>query len=708
MTRYSESEIPFMTVGDDGVAGLDYSTGNSTVLTACADSSFLTMFSFPLLRGDASTALSEPLSMVITQRVAQRMFGDKDPMGEMISVFNGAINLKVTGVLADLPDNTCFRFDILVPYRLGQADESWFYPSGNSSYGNCTYVELSPGVDVKTVSASIRDIIAKHTDGQVLTETYLQHISKWRLYSKVEKGVSVGGRIENLRMFSLIALMILVIACINFMNMSTAQASKHAKETGIHKVVGARRSALIIRYLRETTMIAAIAGGCALIIVSIVLPFFNAMVGENFILNPDNSVLWVAYAAFVAVTGLLAGSYPAFYLSSFRPVKVLKGVFRSGRSLVNPRKALIVSQFTIAVILITSTFVIHRQIQFTQARDIGYDKSRLVNIKLPDNGRHTRELIRRELLETGVAESVSINFATMYESESRFTDHLRWRGKDPNSSFAFERNYAQTDWAKTTGVQIIKGRDIDIVAYPNDSTAMLINETAAKIMGFDDPVGEIVYEWDTPYHVVGVVKDFVLESPYDPIRPMIIGGPAKGWLNNINVKLSAHGSLSENIGQMEQIFRKYNPGEMCRYWIVDEMYARRFEQEQRMSSMVTWFAALAIFISCMGLFALVAYMAETRRKEIGIRKVLGASVYDIVMLLSKEFLILTLISVAIASPVAWWIMEKWLTGYAYHTNIPWWLFIAVGGVSLCIALATVGFQAIRAATANPVDAIKSE
>ena len=700
MSRYNESEIPFKSSGSDG-----QNFTLSTVVVSAVDTGFLNMFSFRMLRGDASTALKDPYSIVLTQSAARRLYGDRDMMGETIWVHD-VMSFNVTGILADLPDNTGFGFDVLLPFDRSGAGMSWSQPGGKD---NRTYVELSPHVDVKAVSASIRDIISQHTGGRYTTETYLQHISKWYLYSNFEKGVSVGGRIEMLRMFVLIALLILLIACINFMNLSTARSSKYAKEVGVRKVVGACRSELIMRFLGESTLISAIAGGCALVIVLLVLPNFNAIVGEHLSLKHEQGVFWIAaWALFILITGVLAGSYPAFYLSSFRPVKVLKGYIKAGNELVTPRKALIVTQFTVAIILITSTLVIHRQINFSQSRSIGYDKSRLISFQINENSRPHKELIRRELLETGVARSVSINFASMTESQNRRTDHLRWRGKEPGNPITFERNYAEADWAKTTGVQIIQGRDIDIREYPSDSTAMLLNETAVKVMGFDDPIGEIVYEWDTRYRVVGVVKDFVLESPYDPVRPMVIGGPVNNWFNNIIVKLNDQGSIAEHIGSMEQIFSKYAPNDGFQYRIVDEVYARHFDKEQRIGSLVSWFAALAVFISCLGLFGLSAYMAENRRKEIGIRKVLGASIFDIVLLLTKEFLILVTVSLVIALPVAWWVMRQWLDGYAYRTNIPWWLLAAVAVLTISIALVTVSWQAIRASMADPVKAIKSE
>jgi ABC-type antimicrobial peptide transport system permease subunit len=706
MSRYSETEVPFTISGDDDGHSV-YSPGTSNhLIAAVADTGFLNMFSFQMLRGDPSTALLDPYSMVLTQSAARRIFGDKDPMGETFLAFN-VLNFQITGILADLPENSNFGFDILIPYKRTDPDESWWYPSGNASFDQRTFVELAPGVDVKTVSANIRDIIAKHTDGRVDTETYLQHISKWHLYNQVDKGISVGGRIETIRMFFLIALVILAIACINFMNLCTAQSSKYAKEVGVRKVLGARRFSLVFRFLGESTLIAVIAGVCALYLILIFLPLFNAMAGEKLNINIGNGVFWMAWALLVLITGVLAGSYPSFYLSSFRPVKVLKGVFKVGNGLVTPRKALIVTQFTFAIVLIVSTFVIHRQIRYAQTRDTGYNKERLVSIKIPDQERKKLEPLYYELRESNFVEAVSVNFASMFESEDRRTDHLRWSGKDPGLQITFERNYAVADWAKTTGVQIVQGRDIDIFEFPADSTAMLLNETAVKIMGFDNPIGEIVYEWNRPYHVVGVVKDFVLESPYDPIRPMVIGGP-KGSFNNINIKLSAHRTLAENLELLEEIYRKYCPGNPIRLSIVDEMYARRFDKEQRVRSLVSWFAGLAVFISCLGLFGLSAYMAENRRKEIGIRKILGASIFDIVSLLSKEFLILITVSLAIALPVAWWVMNQWLDGYAYRTDIPWWLLVAVAGLTIGIAVITVGWQAIKAATANPVKAIKSE
>jgi ABC-type antimicrobial peptide transport system permease subunit len=511
--------------------------------------------------------------------------------------------------------------------------------------------------------------------------------------------------IETLRSIAIIAGLVLLIACINFMNLSTARSAKRAKEVGVRKVLGGSRLDLIGLFLSESVIVAFIAGIIALLIVLLVLPVFSTLMGQQLALNLKSAWFWLAIAGFILFTGLLAGSYPAFYLSSFLPVKVLKGILRRKQALVSPRKVLVVVQFTVATALIASTLVVHRQIKYTQDRESGYNKDHLIYTQLSGDVSKNYELIKQDLINSGAAISVTKTFAPMTEERSG-TRGVSWKGKDPENRIGFSAYYADADWTKTVGTIIIEGRDIDIYTYPTDSTAILLNETAVKIMGFENPIGEIVtYRRD--WHVVGVVKDFILMSPYDPIKPMFIGGPA-GDFNIMHIKLNGNNRMAENLARAEQIFKLYNPSYPFEYNFIDEEYAQKFQNEQKIGSLVTWFAGLTIFISCLGLFALVAYMAETRRKEIGVRKVLGASVYDITFLLSKEFLILVLISIAVSTPIAWWAMEQWLGNYAYRTNIPWWLFVVVGCLSLGIALATVSFQAIKAATENPVKAIKSE
>jgi ABC-type antimicrobial peptide transport system permease subunit len=402
----------------------------------------------------------------------------------------------------------------------------------------------------------------------------------------------------------------------------------------------------------------------------------------------------------------LAGSYPAFVLSAFLPEKVLKGVFRTKQSLFSSRKVLVVMQFTVACALIVSTLVIHRQLKYAQDRESGYNKEQLIYTLMPEYVKKNYELIRQDLLNSGTALSVTKSSSPITESWASILG-VNWQGKDPDAVVRFNIICVDADWTKTTGATIAEGRDIDIYTYLTDSTAMLLNETAARIMNFEHPVGEIVKANNNEWHVVGVLNDFILQSPYEPVTPILFLGPA-GFFNVMHIKFNGANRMADNLAKAEQIFREYNSNYPFDYKFVDEEYARKFQIEQKMGTMSTWFAGFAIFISCLGLFALVAFMAETRRKEIGIRKVLGASVSGIIFLLSKEFLTLVVISVAVASPIAWFAMEKWLTNYAYRTNIPWWLFIVVGCLSVFIALITVGFQAIKAAMANPVEAIKSE
>jgi ABC-type antimicrobial peptide transport system permease subunit len=674
------------------------------IQTAYTDPDFLTMFDFPLLQGDRATAMNEPYSVILTEKTAVRLFGKENPVGKTLTIDNKHL-VTVTGVMKDLPGNTMFRFEALSTIPLLQAQGRY---NENWNRSNLrTFVELNPKAQITLVDESIRSVARTYSNNQALPEQFLHPLGKQHLYAQFENGVATGGDLlEKMRLYGVIAGLILFIACINFMNLSTARSQKRAKEVGVRKVLGGKRWSLIGLFLGESAMTACIAGAIALILALMVLPVFSTLMGQQITLDLTNGWFWVAGLGFVLLTSLLAGGYPAFYLSSFLPVKVLKGLLMTKRSLVSPRKVLVVLQFSVACALIASTLVIHRQIKFAQNRDSGYNPDQLINTGMSGDVAKNYELIKQDLLNSGTAVSVTRNFSPMTQKRLD-TDNVVWQGKDPQLETTFNLYFTDAGWSNTTDNAIIEGRDIDVYTYPTDSTAVLLNESALQIMNLEHPTGQTIKAFDREWHIVGVIKDFIIESPYEPVAPMLIGGPS-GWFNTIHMKLSGHNRTSDNLAKAEQIFKQYNPAYPFEYQFVDEEYARKFQAEQKMGSMVTWFAGLTIFISCMGLFALVAYMAETRRKEIGIRKVLGASVSSIIILLSKEFLILVLISIVIASPVAWLMMNKWLANYAYRTDIPWWLFVVVGGISLVIALLTVGFQAIRAATENPVKAIKSE
>ena len=672
------------------------------IQTGFTDPDFLTMFDFPLLHGNAENALNDPYSLILTEKTATRLFGRENPVGKTLMVNNQDI-MTITGVMKDLPGNTWFEFEALAPFpfikTLGRDIENW----GSNSLQ--TFVELHPKAKLNLVNESIVGIINAHTNDQEF-EVFLYPLGKKHLYSRFENGAPVGGLIETLRLFAMIAGLIIFIACINFMNLSTARSRKRAKEVGVRKVLGGKRWSLIGLFLKESMLVSFIAGATGLIIALMVLPLFETLMGQQLFLNLKSAWFWLAILSFILFTCLLAGGYPAFYLSSFRPVKVLKGVFRTKQRVISSRKVLVVVQFTVAIALIVSTLVIHRQISYAQNRDTGYDKDQVIYIQFEGEIKNNFELIKQDLLNSGTAISVTKTMTSFSRGRSN-TWGVWWKGKDEGARILFEEYFIDAGWTKTMGTTIIEGRDIDIYTFATDSNAMLLNESAARIMNFENPIGETVYSQGSNWHIVGVVKDFIIRSPYDPVRPAIIGGPA-GRLQTMHIKLNGNNRMTYNLAQADRIFKQYNPAYPFEYFFVDEEYARKFQSEQKTGSLVSWFAGLTIFISCMGLFALVAYMAETRRKEIGIRKVLGASVYDITALLSKEFLILVSISIAVSTPIAWWAMEKWLSNYAYRTDIPWWLFVVVGGMSLCIALATVGFQAVKAAMEKPVNAIMGE
>ncbi len=671
------------------------------------DSNFLQVFSFPLMKGNPKTVLNDPHSIVLTEQLAKKLFGKtEDAVGKMIRI-NHTDNLIVSGILQDLPNNTQFDFEYLMPWsylrKTGGDDNNW----GDAS--TITYVLLKPGVIPSSVDPKIKAVMQKHDDQAKQTnwQLFLYPISRWHLYANFENGYeSDSGRISFVRLFAIIAGFILLIACINFINLSTARSEKRAKEVGIRKVAGAQKLSLITQFISESILLALIAGIFAILIVQISLPAFNQLTQKKLFIPFDSIWFWLTASGFIIFTGFLAGTYPAFFLSSFQPVKVLKGSFRKANAPITPRKVLVVLQFTFAIIMIICTIIVKQQIEFAKDRQTGYDRNNLIYFYLSDHIEKNYSSIKNELLQSGVAHSVTKTSAPLTQSWSQGWGQ-EWEGKDPNDKTDFRRYNEDGGLGKTAGLQFIEGRDIDVQKYPTDSLAMILNESALKVMKFKHPIGQIVRNDGQQWHIIGVIKDFILESPYQQIKPMLIYGP-RSWFSIFQIKLNDRNTLAQNLKSTEAILKKYDPEYLFICNFVDKEYAAKFEDEKRTGILAGLFAGLTIFISCLGLFGLATYMAEARKKEIGVRKVLGASVTNIAALLSKDFVMLVLVAMMVASPVAWIAMHKWIESYAYRINISWVVFIASGLVAILIALFTVSFQSVKAATANPVTNLRSE
>ena len=668
------------------------------------DTGFLQMFSFPLIKGDPQTALNNGYSIILTEALAKKIYGDEDPMGKVIKIDNKD-NFTVTGVLKDLPNNTRFNFEYLMPWeylrKTGGDDSSW----GNNS--TRTYVLLKENTSFTAANEKIRKIKVKYykEDGPDW-EMFLYPISRWRLYSSFKNGIEDGGLIEFVRLFGIIAVFILLIACINFMNLSTARSEKRAKEVGIRKVVGAQKRWIVSQFIGESILIAFLAGILAIIIVQISLPAFGTLTDKKLFVDYSDLSFWIRALGFIILTGVIAGSYPAFFMSSFNPSKVLKGTFKAANALVTPRKLLVILQFTFAIILIICTSIVKQQIDHARNRESGYTKDNLIYHFLSGDLEKNYTLVKNEILSAGLAKSITKTSAPLTQGWSDSWD-FQWEGKDPNDKTDFDRYNVDDNIVATAGLTLVKGRDMNLKEYPTDSLAMIINESAAKVINFKDPIGQLIKDGDTKYHIIGVIKDFILQSPYYPTKPMLIGG-AKGWFNVMHIKLNGANSTADNLKKLEVIFKKYNPEYPFEYQFVDDEYAAKFKAEERTGTLAALFAALTIFISCLGLFGLATYMAENRIKEIGVRKVLGASISGITALLSKDFLKLVMISFVIASPVAWWMMHTWLQNYPYRVTIQWQVFVFAGVISFLISIITVSYQAIKAALANPVKSLRTE
>jgi len=694
VTRF-RNIFQLVTVGD---TRLTNATG------ACVDSGFLDMFGFPLLQGDPAHALGTPKGIVLTRKFATTLFGHDDPIGKTVRIDSGN-SFTVTAVLRDLPANTSFGFDYLLPWtymiQTSNDNDQW---GSNAVY---TFVLLKPGAAQAAFDAQVRNITIDHTGHAETTQVFTQPMSRLYLYAKSENGALVGGRIRIVQLFTLIAGFILLIACINFMNLSTARSEKRSREVGIRKVAGAVRGYLVAQFIGESIFIAILSFALALLLAHLALDGFNQLVGKQLVIEYRNPVWWIFALGFILFTGLLAGSYPAFYLSAFQPVKVLKGSFKKAGALVSTRKVLVVLQFSFAIALIISTLIVRRQIQYAQDRETGYVRSNLIYTFNSKDITKNYEVIKHDLLAGGAVLS-------MNKSYSPITAHwadgwgYSWQSSTPSDKYIdFIHLSSDAGFAKTMGATLVAGRDIDVYKYPTDSNAVLLNETAVRTMRVKDPVGMTIRRDNEAHHVVGVIKDFILESPYLDIAPMMIEGPAASF-DVIHLKLNPAWPVAANMAEVQKVFKQYNPQFTTQFTFVDEAYANKFRDEQQIGTLAALFAGLTIFISCLGLFALAAYMAENRIREIGVRKVLGASVAGITTMLAKDFVALVLIAFVVAAPISGWIMHNWLIGFNYRVGIGWDIFALSGGLALVIAVATISYQAIRAALSNPVKALRSE
>ncbi|HEX5170428.1 MAG TPA: ABC transporter permease [Cyclobacteriaceae bacterium] len=655
--------------------------------------------------------LKDPGSILLSESLSKALFGDRDPINELMKIDN-KLDVKVTGVYKDIPFNSDFNeVQFIAPWDLYMTSEAWLQYAkdqwGNNSFQ--LFVQIADNADMKQVSDKIRNVKFDHDEleREFNPIVFLHPMKDWHLRSSWHEGVQTGGPIQYVWLFGFVAVFVLLLACINFMNLSTARSEKRAKEVGIRKSIGSMRQQLINQFLSESLLVVVIAFCVSVILISLALPFFN-QIAEKQITPPFSSPwFWISSMTFIITTGILSGSYPALYLSSFQPVKVLKGTFRVGRFAAAPRRVLVVLQFTISITLIICTLVVYQQIQFAKNRPLGFDRKGVIMIEMksPDfYGKY--DVFRSQLKEAGAIEE-------MAESSSPLTGvwsnngGYEWEGKDPNLHGEFATIWVSHDFGRTAGWKIKEGRDFSR-DFASDSSAVVINESAVRFMGIEDPVGKIIRDNGNGEHkIIGVVGDLLMDSPFRAVKQTLYFNDYN-MVNWMVLKLNPAVSLNESVARTEKVFRKILPNVPFDYKFVDEEHARKFASEERVGTLSGIFSALAIFISCLGLFALASFVAEQRTKEIGIRKVLGASVAGLWQMLSKDFLILVIISCAISVPLADRFSNHWLASYDYRTEISLWIFVGAGLGALVITLFTVSFQAIRAAVANPVKSLRSE
>ncbi len=672
-----------------------------------ADPSLLSMFTIPFIYGSAVTALKNPNDIVISSSMSQRFFGNSNPLGKVIKMnIKGAYSVDglytVAGVFKDLPTNNNFKFEWLSPYTTWEDANTWLKPWNNNL--SETFVELSPKTDPASINNKLKNYLNTKVTGAT-NQCFLFSMNDWHLRSNFVNGVQNGGTIKYVNLFSIIALILLMIACINFMNLSTARSEQRAKEVGVLKVMGANKRGLIGKFISESLLMSFLAVLLSIVLLYTLMPLYNQLVQKKLSVNMLNPMHIGCLLGITIIAGLIAGSYPAFYLSSFNPIKVLKGMkVKSSAGIVFIRKGLVIIQFAASVILIISTIVVYKQVQYIRDRDLGYSKNNLIYMDLQGSMKDHFAEIKNSLIATGYVENATNSLHDGLHIYS-LGDGFSWQGKNPNAKLPIHSNVVSAEYLSTMHMQLLSGRDF--YQGNSDSTSVIINQSLANQMGKEGKVGSLITSGDYEATIVGIVKDFVYNDVYGKSEPLIFfNGISSSTVMAVRFKPNVN--LSQALEKAGDVMKKENPGFPFEYRFADKDFDELFSSETLIGKLAGLFSFLAILISCLGLFGLAAYTAERRTKELGIRKVLGASVAGLTGLLAKEFLQLVALSCLAAFPIAAWCMHKWLQEYSYRTTLGTWMFVLAGAGTLVIALITVSFQSLKAALMNPVKSLRTE
>lgn len=674
---------------------------NAEVITVSPD--FPDIFTHPVVEGDLQTAVKDPDAIVLTETLAKNLFGTTSIIGKDVEVNNNR-RYVVRAVIKDVSKSSTVSFEAIQAFnpsseQIQAAERDWV------NCGVRVFVKTNAGADISSLEKKIINLIRKNTSSANATtkgEVILHPMSKWRLYGEFQQGKNAGGRIEYVNLFSWIAIVILLIACINFMNLSTARSEKRAREVGVRKTLGSERYQLWLQFLSESIVLSLLAFIISAMAVTVLTVPFGKLLNQEIVIPYSNINTWLIVLSVVVATGLVSGSYPAFYLSSFNPIKVLKGSFFAGKKGLMPRKTLVTGQFIVSVILLSATLVIYQQLQYVKNRNVGYNKNNLLAINSSSDLDRNYEAFKNDLMQSGLVQSVTRTTSPLTEIYN-YTAGLEWEGAEANNNLVIGQIGAHDGFARTLEVKIAEGRDFQ----QGDSNSIMFNKTAIQTMGIKNPVGKVIRWFNRERRIIAVLEDMIMTSPYEPAVPLMVSY-LRSFSSNVNIRIANNVDLSKAIAQIENVYKKYSIEYPFEYRFVDEAFNQKFASEQLIGRLSLIFAGLAIFICCLGLFGLVASSLEQRKKEIGIRKVLGASVQGLLLLMSKDFLILVAIAFTVAIPAAWWAMNNWLQNFNYRIEVGVGVFIIVGLILLTVTIITVGLNAAKAAMNKPVNSLRSE